>query len=407
MSSDSSFQPRVAIIGGGMGGLALLLTLHRRGVAAALYERDTGFNARAHLGGTLDLGWKSGQRALRENGLQGEFDKNSRPEGDEMRVYDGAGKLHLKHGGEGEDVGPPRGPEDLRPEIDRTVLRKLLLDAIPPHLIKWDHALSSVRAVGNGQHELIFADGSTTTCDFLVGADGGNSRVRALVSPETPAFLGVNGAEVSLAPETTKLPELAETIANVGKGGMFGMQDSRLLCAQVNGDGRIRTYVFLREAESWTIPADPAAAKATLKGYFSGWQRWLLNLIDYGDERAIYPRAMYTLPVGHAWAHVPGVTLVSDAAHLMSPFAGAGANLALLDGLELGLVLASLQEEGKLGDARGVAEAVAAFEDKMCAMAGRVADKANRNLAACVGPNTPEAALKRFAEGMSEGEREG
>ncbi|KAI1783015.1 hypothetical protein LXA43DRAFT_1103125 [Ganoderma leucocontextum] len=70
MTSDSTTQPRIAIIGGGMDGLALLLSLHRRGVPTTLYERDTGFNARFHIKGTLGPGWKSGQRALRENGLQ-------------------------------------------------------------------------------------------------------------------------------------------------------------------------------------------------------------------------------------------------------------------------------------------------------------------------------------------------
>ncbi|PIL33915.1 hypothetical protein GSI_03622 [Ganoderma sinense ZZ0214-1] len=341
MSSDPSTQPRIAIIGGGLGGLALLLTLHRRGVPATLYERDPSFNDRAHLGGSLDLGWKSGQRALRENGLQDAFDNNSRPEGEEMRICDGTGKIHLQLGGEGghHARGPPKGKEDIRPEIDRTVLRKLLLDAVPPDLVQWGHALSSVRALGDGMHELTFANGTTIACDFIVGADGAYSRVRPLVSPAVPEFLG-----------TTKLPALAETVANVGKGTMMAMQDSHILGAQVNGDGRIRTYAWFRAPASWTIPAsDPGAAKAVLRERYAGWPAWMLALVDRCDESAIYPRALWTLPVGHKWEHVPGVTLVGDAAHLMSPFAGAGANLALLDGLELGLALADLKGKGSLG----------------------------------------------------------
>ena len=73
MTSTSTAQPLIAIIGGGPAGLVLLLTLHRRGIPATLYERESGFSSRSHLGGTLDLGYLSGQRALRENRLEEAF----------------------------------------------------------------------------------------------------------------------------------------------------------------------------------------------------------------------------------------------------------------------------------------------------------------------------------------------
>ncbi|PIL34859.1 hypothetical protein GSI_02646 [Ganoderma sinense ZZ0214-1] len=303
MSYNISTQPRIAIIGAGLGGLALLLTLHHRdrtttSATSALTPAPT-----PAATSTSDGRGASARCARMASNFA--FDKHSRPEGEEMRICDSIGKVHLKLGGEGQDR-PLQGKEDIRPEIDRTVPRKLLLDAVPAHLVQWDHALSSVRSLGDGQHELTSTNGITATCDLLVGADGAHSRVRPLLSPATPQFLGVNGAEISLASSTTKLPALAETIANVGQGTMMAMEDSRMLGAQVNGDGRIRTYAFLHAPASWTLPADPPSAKAALKEEFAGWAEWLLNLIDYYDDGAIYLHALWSLPVGHQWAHVPG-----------------------------------------------------------------------------------------------------
>ena len=72
-TTTSTAHPRIAIVGGGPGGLTLLLTLHKRGIPATLYEREPSFASRSHLGGSLDLGYDTGQRALRENGLEQQF----------------------------------------------------------------------------------------------------------------------------------------------------------------------------------------------------------------------------------------------------------------------------------------------------------------------------------------------
>ncbi|KAI0730465.1 monooxygenase [Earliella scabrosa] len=400
-------QPNIAIIGGGLAGLTLLLTLHRRGILATLYERDPDFSSRAHLGGALDLGWTSGQRALREDGLQDEFAANSRPEGEELKIYDASGTLHVHHGldeAPGEDV--PQDPSQIRPEIDRTILRKILFDACPSESIKWGHTLASVRSLG-GQHELSFTNGFTTTCDFVVGADGAHSRIRPLVSPATPIFTGVTGVEISLAPSVAANPELADVVQAVGQGSMFALQDSKMLSSQPNGDGRIRTYVFFRGPADWTVPADPNEARKVLLEKFENWAPWMRKLIAHCDDAAIYPRPLFILPVGHKWEHVPGVTVIGDAAHLMSPFSGAGANLAMLDALELGLALAKLADEGKLGGVEEREATVKAFEEKMCAMAARVAEKSKTNLEMFVSPDAPQSAIARFAALAQEEEREG
>ncbi|RPD57240.1 FAD/NAD(P)-binding domain-containing protein [Lentinus tigrinus ALCF2SS1-7] len=397
--------PRIAIIGGGLGGLTLLLTLAHRGVPATLYERDASVAARAHLGGVLDLGWTSGQRALRENGLQDAFMKHSRPEGEEMKMYDASGKLHLHHGLD--ESGPQQKPEHIRPEIDRTILRQILLDACPANAIKWDHALTSAVPLEDGKHELTFANGFKTVCDFLVGADGANSRIRPLVSPVTPFYSGVNGVEISLAPAVASSPELKDVVDAIGQGTMFALQDAKMLGSQVNGDGRIRTYVFFRGPAEWTVPSSPADARKVLLEKFEGWAPWMLKLIEFCDDAAIYPRPLYMLPVGHKWEHVLGVTILGDAAHQMSPFSGAGANLAMQDALELGLALAKLFAEGKAGDRVALEVIVKEFEVEMCERAARVADMSKTNLDAFVNPGAPQTAIDRFAAFGEMEEREG
>ncbi|MEK8174040.1 FAD-dependent monooxygenase [Streptomyces sp. M19] len=121
-------EPRIAIVGGGIGGLVLAGMLHRHGIAATLHERDAGLDARAH-GGSLDLHPESGQRALDELGLTEGFQADARPEGEDLRILDPAGRVLGRHA--------PEPGEGTRPEIDRGSLRKLLLRKVPDTAINW------------------------------------------------------------------------------------------------------------------------------------------------------------------------------------------------------------------------------------------------------------------------------
>src|SRR5208283_3713205 len=81
------------------------------------------------------------------------------------------------------------------------------------------------------------------------------------------------------------------------------------------------------------------AARGVLLKEFADWSIELKDLIRNCDD-TIIPRLIYALPIGHSWAHSRGVTLLGDAAHVMSPYAGEGANLAMLDATELALAIA-------------------------------------------------------------------
>ncbi|MFD4256989.1 FAD-dependent oxidoreductase [Streptomyces sp. NPDC058534] len=317
----------IAIVGAGLGGLAFARVLHVNGIDAVVYERESSRVARGQ-GGMLDI--HSGQRALREAGLIDQFHVIARGEGQDMRLLKPDGTLLLQ-----EDTSDD-APLD-RPEVDRADLRDLLLDSLPDGTVRWGHAF---RTADDGL--MHFADGGSATYDLLVGADGAQSRVRALLTEARPSHIGQNIVEVGIPDIDRTHPDLA---AMVGRGNYWVLGDGLSLAAQRNGDGRVRIGLsFYNTAEDWFATSgipfdDPAAARARLIGLLPGWDARFTALIAACDDTVV-PRPITTLPVGLTWPSRPDVTLLGDAAHLMPPV-GEGANMALLDGALLGLAVAA------------------------------------------------------------------
>ncbi|MGW7256588.1 FAD-dependent oxidoreductase [Streptomyces sp. NPDC054834] len=336
----------IAVVGAGLGGLTLARVLHVHGIEAAVHDLDHSPEARVQ-GGMLDIHDDSGQEALRAAGLHEEFLTLVHQGGEAMRILDKDARVRME---------TPDDGTGGRPEIDRGELRGLLLGSLPEGTIRWGAKVTDVRPLGAGRHEVTLADGGSFTTDLLVGADGAWSRVRPLVSDARPAYTGVSFVEADLPDADVRHPVSADV---VGGGMLFALGAGRGLLAHRETDGSLHVYVALEAPEEWLDGIDFAgteAAKRAVLEHFSDWDKSLRALIADADGPLV-PRRIHALPVGHRWERVPGVTLLGDAAHLMSPFAGEGANLAMLDGAELGLALAAHP-----GDTES---ALAAYEEKM------------------------------------------
>jgi 2-polyprenyl-6-methoxyphenol hydroxylase-like FAD-dependent oxidoreductase len=365
-------QPIVAIIGGGPGGLTLARILHVRGVASTVFERDAHAEDRPQ-GGTLDLHAETGQHALRVAGLEAAFRALARPEDQGDRLYDSAGALLFDHDGEGGD----------RPEIDRTALRQMLLDSLPDGVVRWGAKVEQIVPDGH-RHRVVTASGAETF-DWVVGADGAWSRARPLLSAATPTYEGVTFVELGF--DERRHPQVG---ALVGRGKMFSLGDNRGLMAQRNGHGHIRGCAALRAPEAWARELDGAAAevvRATLLTHFSGWAPSLTDLLVRGEILAV--RSLYSLPVGHRWTSRAGLTLIGDAAHLMSPFGGEGVNLAMADAADLAEALC-------VGADREAA--VARFEGRMAERAQPEAQGASDGLRAAISSEGVAGVIDHFRQ---------
>ncbi|NKE57619.1 FAD-dependent monooxygenase [Lentzea sp. PSKA42] len=359
----------VTIIGAGLGGLTLARVLHVNGIPSVVYEAEESPTSRAQ-GGMLDIHDYNGQLAVEAAGLMDEFRGLVLEGRQAMRVLGSDGTVLLDKADDGTGG---------RPEVQRADLRQMLLDSLPAGTVRWGHKVTSVEG-----REVTFADGSTVVADLLVGADGAWSRVRPLLTDATPEYTGMAFVETYLYNADTRHPAAAKV---VGGGSMFAPGQGKVIFAHREAGDTLHAYVEFSRPLDWfdTIDVtDPRQVAAE----FEDWAPELTALITDSDTVPLL-RPHYTLPAGHRWSRVPGVTLVGDAAHLSAPN-GEGANLAMLDGAELGKALAAHP-----GD---VEAALDEYEQAMFVRSTETAADSEVLMESLFGDNPPEKLLEMLEQ---------
>jgi salicylate hydroxylase len=311
---------RVAVIGGGIGGLTAALALHRRGVDVTVFEQAPELG---EVGAGVMI-QPNGARILERLGLGEELTRFG------ARLGEGSTYFRM----DGMPVGPILTTDSAGWNgmfgMHRADLLAMLAGALPDGVVRTGHACSRFEQDGTTAR-LGFANGATVTADAVVAADGIHSGLRNNVTePAEPVYSGSVAYRGLLSAE--KLPDWPVDISQLWMG-----ERKHFLVFPVRSGTLINYVGFIpreREAlESWSAPGDPAA----LAEAFSGWDpevEKLLSAVESTFWWGLYDREPLV-----RWTK-GRLTLLGDAAHPMLPHVGQGANQAMEDAVVLASLLA-------------------------------------------------------------------
>jgi len=369
MSPSQSLK--IAIVGAGPVSLTLANILQKNGIPFTVYEAADSFRT---SGGSLDLHPETGLLAIKEAGLWDAFVKHSRPEADCDKIVNLDGEVLWDENLLKKDDMSEEEKFAGRPEIDRALLMKILYDNLKSDAIVFGKKLDRVvpSSTHEAKYDLQFVDGSQDTkIDLVIGADGAWSKVRQVLTDTKPHYSGISMVEVN----GSNIEANPWLLQYIGAGSMFSFGEGRAVLAQRQGGGGLRTYAALRVPEDFldTCGIDwkekDKARKEVVERYFHDIGDDLKRVIlECTDD--LTPRTLFELPVGFTWPHRSGVTLMGDAAHLMTPFAGVGVNVGMTDALVLGREIVTASRGEKSLD-----ESIREYEKEMFPRAEKNATK--------------------------------
>jgi salicylate hydroxylase len=326
---------RIAVIGGGIGGLFLAKALLSKGLDVTLHEQA---RALGEVGAGVYL-TPNGVRHLERVGLGDAVARTGALVGERSRYY--------RH--DGTEIAPVRVTDsngwNATYGMHRADFVDFLADSLPEGIVNLGHRATSFQQDESGA-QVTFENGDTIEADIVIGADGIHSTLRPYVWQESePVYSGTSVYRGLVARELLEGWPKDEWYMWLGPGKhflTFPVRSGEL----VNFVGFVPAEDLFRE--SWTAPGDPDQLRAD----FAGWDPRIGALLSHVDNT--FRWALYDRDPLPTWTN-GRLALLGDAAHAMLPHLGQGANQSIEDAAGLATILEN-------ADPRRIPEALAAYE---------------------------------------------